>query len=745
MKSSANMSKRFCLLEPVVTEFKRRLKSGEITPDKLNAMNSKERREYFETFMDKDSALETNVLFEKKLLLKNKERGMIRWAEQLTGVTTKQRARIIEQIKKTNEERLRRAFSPAEEEQFLNDLVDQRLGLNVGEEEAKTIFALSKKLQEGKELFDSRKVYDRLKSIVGELDGEQKRAIDTFLSKIDTIREGKKINNDAIKKIKKYLSGQEPSDTVKKKVSDLVDEIVKARKANLNYGAARVALDDYVGDIKLGIKEPYNLSMETAKRVVTDVAGFAKSMLASIDNSFIGRQGIKVLFSGHPAIWLKTLGKSFQILGRAIGGEDMLRGVRAQIYGRPNAMNGTYDRMKLAVGQAEEAFPTSLPEKIPLFGRLFSASQQAFTGSAYYMRAELADLMIRKRVELGVDMASKANAESLGTLINSMTGRGTAGLGKLGKTTNTLLFSPKFLQSNLDTLTAHIFDKNVTALDKLEAGKNLAKIVTSIGAVLYMADKLQPGSVEWDARSSDFGKIRIGDTRFDVTGGMGSIVTLLARLNGTKSSTTGIVTAPGDYNGRNALDLFAGFAENKLSPFFGTLVDIAKREDFNGDPYTMEALKKDPKDVTWRLVKGLVIPIPAANAEKNFKEYDNSTALLYTLIDGLGFGSNTYGFTNNWNKNTSAELKAFKEKVGKETFEQENESYAKTMNKKIISLKKDDRWNAMDDKEKESFLESLKRKEKDKIFEKHGFEYERTEREAEDQETRDQLLDEVSN
>lgn len=749
------MAKPFCLIKESADKFLAKLRSGEINPEKMNSLSSEERRKFFEGFMDAEAAKQTNVLFEKTLLLKNTERGMIRWAEKLGGVTMKQREEIIKKIKANKEERLRRTFSPAEDEAFLNDIVDQRLGIGVSEEEAKAIFELSKKVQNGSELFDKNKVHDRLSEISGELTGKQKETIDNFIEKLDSLATGKKISTESINKIKRYLSGENPTEEVKKNIDKLIDDIVSSRKDNVKYGAARVALDDYVGDIKLGIKEPWDFSMESAKRAVSEVAGFSKSVLASIDNSFIGRQGIKTLYTGHPIIWGKTLVKSLEILSKSIGGKEMLKGVRAEIYGRKNSMNGTYDLMKLAVGQAEEAYPTSLPEKIPYLGKLFKASQEAFTGSAYYMRAELADQLIEKRLAQGVDLADKVQAESLGNLINSMTGRGTAGLGKLGKTTNTLLFSPKFLQSNLDTLTAHVFDKNVTVRDKAEAGKNLLKIIASIGGTLWVADKLNPGSVEWDPRSSDFGKIRIGDTRFDITGGMASIVTLVSRIGipfvedgmfagGTKSSTTGIIASQKDFNGRSALDLLGAFAENKLAPLAGTLVDLLKKEDFNGDPYTMKALKEDPVDVSWRLIKGLVVPIPLGSAYKNMEKYDASTALAISIIDGLGFGTNTYGFTNNWNKNTAVELQQFKDKVGKEEFDKANDVYATAVNEKILSLRKDNRFTSMSDEEKTKVLNKVKDVEKEKIFKQYKFTYKKEKRDIQKSKETETLQKEYS-
>ena len=142
----------------------------------------------------------------------------------------------------------------------------------------------------------------------------------------------------------------------------------------------------------------------------------------------------------------------------------------------------------------------------------------------------------------------------------------------------------------------------------------------------------------------------------------------------------------------------------------------------------MKALKEDPKDVTWRLAKGLIVPIPLGSANKNFGKYDSGTALAITIIDGLGFGTNTYGFTNNWNKNTGAELQQFKDKVGKEEFDKANDVYATAVNEKILKLRKDDRFNSMSDEEKSKVLNKVKDVEKEKIFKQYKFTYKKEKR-----------------
>lgn len=137
----------------------------------------------------------------------------------------------------------------------------------------------------------------------------------------------------------------------------------------------------------------------------------------------------------------------------------------------------------------------------------------------------------------------------------------------------------------------------------------------------------------------------------------------------------------------------------------------------------MQALKEDPADVSWRLIKGLVVPIPLGSAKKNLEKYDASTALAISIVDGLGFGTNTYGFTNNWNKNTGVELQQFKEKIGKDEFDKANKVYSTAVNEKILSLRKDNRFTSMSDEEKTKVLNKVKDVEKEKVFKQYKFTY----------------------
>ena len=435
-------------------------------------------------------------------------------------------------------------------------------------------------------------------------------------------------------------------------ISKLASEFNAAKadpNSGLKYGASEVALNNYVNDIRLAnesmsIKETLGAikkdPVDGIKTVVSELAGAAKGIKASMDNSAIFRQGWKVLFT-NPQIWAKNAAQTFTDIAKQLkvkaSDTRVLDGIKAEIYSRANARSGVYKQMKLDIGNLEEAFPSSLPEKIPLFNRLYQASQTAYTGFLYRTRADIADKLIKQATEQGVNLADKAQAESIGKLINSLTGRGSLGaLEKIGKEINTVFFSPKMLKANIDFLTAHQFQRNVSPFVRKQAATNLLKVVMGTATIMGIAETLHPGSIETDPRSSDFGKIRIGDTRFSIGGGMESIVTLATRLlrQSSKSSTTGKVTelGTGAFGSKNGMDVIEDFLQNKLSPASAVMKDLFNQRDFDGNPITLGGE-----------LNNLLTPLPIQNAIDTSKEPD-SAGLLWTMIaDGLGISTNTYG------------------------------------------------------------------------------------------------------
>src|SRR3990167_11390690 len=76
----------FCIPKELVEQFKAKLKTGEITPEKLVDMTSAERHASLGEILGESNAKSVNALFESKLLLKNQQLGIINWAKKVAGM-----------------------------------------------------------------------------------------------------------------------------------------------------------------------------------------------------------------------------------------------------------------------------------------------------------------------------------------------------------------------------------------------------------------------------------------------------------------------------------------------------------------------------------------------------------------------------------------------------------------------------------------------------------------------------------
>jgi hypothetical protein len=552
----------FCLNSKLTNEFIKRLKSGEIDPEKMSKMSSEERRAFLGEFLGVRNAKEVNAAFESKLLLKDQQQAMINWAKQTAGLKPEARRDIISRVEKMTE-----ILNPESEKAFLEDLAAHKLGVTVSMNEAAKISELAKETSEAK-------------------------------GKI------------------------EPDSPIQS-------------PARMAYGRALVEFGDYVSELKnaakkLVLEDFKNAPLKTTGKVLSNFAGLAKSLKATLDDSVIGRQGLKVLFT-HPGTWLKNSAQTFVDIANTFGGKEVMKEVQADVLSRPNALNGLYFKEKLAIGIVEEAYPTSAPEKIPFLGRIFKASETAFTAFQYRTRADIFDKYVEIAQKSGQD-----DIHGIGLLSNSLTGRGTFGqrLESLATATNNVFFSPRYLKSHIDLLTMHGFD-NISPFAKRQAAINLVKVISGLAAVLAIADQVFPGSVEKDPRSADFGKIRIGDTRFDVTAGMSSLAILAARLisSSTKSSVTGQIKKlnSGKFGSQTSSDLIFNFFENKLSPAASIVKDILDGEDFHHHKITPLGE-----------LNNLLTPLPITTYEELKDDPNSANVLIAMIADELGISTNTY-------------------------------------------------------------------------------------------------------
>lgn len=491
----------------------------------------------------------------------------------------------------------------------------------------------------------------------------------------------------------------------------------------LNYGWANVQMENYIRDLKL--KSPIKKSILTAPfRLAAELPGAAKSLLASLDDSFYGRQGLKTLLDPKTSgIWFKNFSKSFYDFGRGALKGDAIEAIKSDVYSRPNAINGKYKAMGLDIGQlSEEAYPSSLPEKIPLLGRLFRGSEAAFNGGALRLRADLADKYISLAEKNGINMLDKKEAQGLGILINSLTGRGRLGLtASQSKKINIAAFSAKFLKSNFDFLTAHSFDSKVSSFAKAEARRNLRNVVGTLAVILTTAKALDPNSVEEDPRSKNFGSVKVFGNWHDLSFGSAGLVNLAMQLSPTlhnnkwgfwRKEKNGSYTDLGTkYGASTPLDVAENYFEGKLSPVAGIIRDILARKTYSGQPTTVST------------EVGNMAPLPIQSYENFIKNPESSNILGSMILETFGVTGRPSIYPTDWSTKTNKEMTQFKQAVGEEKFKQANDKFNQQFNRWYTNILKSDSYKKLSDDDKQALQTKAKDSIQSKVFKEYDFKF----------------------
>jgi len=603
-----------CLPKEKADELIQAIKDGRFDYDEMVRSGSAERAQYLEQIVGEQYAKDVNVLLERKILLKDWKAGMTRAVQSLT-IEKPVKDAYIEKIMG-----LEKILDKTEQNTFLTELAERKLRYGVTYAEASYITELARKVKESGE-----KMNEALK--VG-------KEIDPALRKqygIDDIM-----------------------------LQEYVNYLKLKPRGTKNYWKDKVTDPNKIKSI-----------IDISKDVIMIVGSTTKGAKATLDVSAVGRQGYK-LMTNNPIVWAKgalTIPKN--MFKEIFTNKDVMFDIRAEIVSRDNAVNGKYQAMKADVGlRSEEAFPDSIWNKIPGMvdaaglwkgkplvvklvtwpvklgaegvTRVYKAFETAYTGTILRWRADYADLLIKQAEKNGVNMLDTKQAQPIGRVVNEMTGRGHLRMGpEASKLTNVALFSPRWWKSQVDFLTAHQFDlagmesNPGTLFAKKKAAANLTRSVLATASILYTASQLWgEDAVETDMTSTDFGRIRINDTRFDVTAGHAAHLVLAMRVykGQSKSATTGKITdLRANGWGRNTVDVVEDYIEGKSSPSLRTQLEWMAGEHFNGDPVTMKSAAQN-----------LLIPIPVTTYEELRDNPEAADLMWAMMFESLGVSTNTY-------------------------------------------------------------------------------------------------------
>jgi hypothetical protein len=362
---------------------------------------------------------------------------------------------------------------------------------------------------------------------------------------------------------------------------------------------------------------------------IQDILGIPKTLLASIDHSFPGRQGW-VINSANPEIMAKNIKDAVG----SFWSEKYYEALKARVLNDPEFKIASeagldFTDTGLSMMAREESYPSRLMDKVPGIKQ----SNRSFTWAA---NAQRIDAWKKFKSWLG-DNPKTGELEKLADFINLATGRGDLGkFSRLGSELNTVFFSPKLFAARLELPLRALQTASDPRMRKIywrNVGASMGVTVTALGLLKGMSEIPQFKDhvyVETDMRSADFGKAIIGDTHVDLTGGNAQLIYLMARVfTGTRMSGGGVQY---DTNGMNELMRYLRY---KSAPVMGLGYDWLTGESVSGKKF-------GTKDYWSEKVPGSVVPMWMQDAADAYTHYGLGGAFAIAVPSVFGIGMNTY-------------------------------------------------------------------------------------------------------
>jgi hypothetical protein len=407
--------------------------------------------------------------------------------------------------------------------------------------------------------------------------------------------------------------------------TNLRDALIKMQKGGLpTPSEVRLVHKAFGADKALGLAATKRGTLE----YISDIVNIPRSLMATGEFSYRLRNGLFAL-AMHPAGGVKTAKKAMGVTFS----QPKYEALQAALHADPELQDAMERGLALTetghhvIGR-EEAFASPLAEKFT-GGRVspVRAAARNFTGNAILDRAMIYKSLLEDARKTGVEIDDHFMNSAV-RVANWATGRSNWGHETLEMLTNTFLFSPKLFKSRLDVLNPRFYSQLHPFVRK-RVVRSLVRMVAAGTAVLAIAAKYG-ADVELDPRSSDWGKIRIGKTRFDIWGGNQQIARTIAQLGSqsTKSSTTEKIHHLG--HGQH-FDPLGRLFEGKLSPPFSFALDVKRGEMYGGRPFTWQAEAKEH-----------LSPLLYQDVWDAWRQESAGVAGVVAGVGAFGVGANTY-------------------------------------------------------------------------------------------------------
>lgn len=398
----------------------------------------------------------------------------------------------------------------------------------------------------------------------------------------------------------------------------------------------------------------------------------SKAIVGSLDLSSMFRQGGQLTFA-HPLLFVKNFKKTIE----AFKSDDAAVKMMGEILSRPNAKyykdagidftdwgDGAMsadDRFELYNNAGEGRKLLDFYHKVVKSRYIkmgVNASERAFAMYLNLMRADAFDQIVRNSPFGDASKMNRSQLKALGNFINIASQRGSiekgSNLGKAINWMNYFLWSPRNLISRfqflyntvkLATPGANPYgDKTLRGLFAKELVRYIAGVATTITFAKLMSDLLKgddepPDEIEFDPRSSQFLRVKFGNTRVEFLSGLAQILTFSSRWFTGKNKNS-----RGQLRDTNFAEAFGKFVRTKLSPGASFFWDYSTGETFEHQDIVWDkpwASTKEEK-AAYRHFAETFVPLTLTDLieQGKYSGLDNTAVTAFLTI--LGAGVNAY-------------------------------------------------------------------------------------------------------
>lgn len=319
-----------------------------------------------------------------------------------------------------------------------------------------------------------------------------------------------------------------------------------------------------------------------------EVLNVPRALMASVDLSAPMRQGL-ILTVSRPTKSIPDFVDSIKYFANEGSYQDAMKAMESDplfpLAQQAGLSRTTIDNPTLT--GREESFMSNLAEKIPGIGGLVRASDRAYTGFLDKLRFDVFKDIVNGAQDEGLTVTPEL-ASSAAKYVNSASGRGDMGrFAQHAVLLNSVFFSPRLMASRLNFFDPRFY-ASLDPYVRQQAVKGVLQTAGTIISALTLA-KLGGAQVSGDPTNADFGKVKIGDTRLDFTGGFGQYLRLIGQLTTGKitSSITGkeIVLNEGTYKPIGRGDVITRFLQSKESPILGFATGLLNNQTALGEPF----------------------------------------------------------------------------------------------------------------------------------------------------------------